>query len=239
MEFNEELFEELKPKVKELLKESRWNHTLGVVDVAEDLALMNNVDPWKAKIAALLHDCAKNLSDEVLDKFLKDNNIDISYLDGYKKVVHSHVGAEYIKNVFKIDDEEMYNAIKYHTTGRPDMSCLEKIVFLADFLDPGRDYKEYAKTFFTARKYAYRNLDEAMQFVLSKLIVDLNRRGKPIYKDTFDANEFYSQFNFPHEDEKRKIINIILLVIAVGIIVAGLIYLKITFKPDVILPINN
>lgn len=238
MEFNEELFEELKPKVKELLKESRWSHTLGVVDVAEDLALMNNVDPWKAKIAALLHDCAKNLSDEVQTKFLDDNNIDISYLDDYQKVVHSHVGAHYIKIVFGIDDEEVINAIKYHTTGRPNMTMLEKIVFLADFLDPGRDYEHYAKTFFTARKYAYRNIDEAMQFVLSKLIVDLNRRGKPIYKDTFDANEYYSKFDFPKKSNKRMIWNIILLVVSVAIIVAGLIYLKLTFAPDMIIPSN-
>lgn len=236
MEFNEELFEQLKPKVKELLKESRWSHTLGVIDVAEDLALMNDVDPWKAKIAALLHDCAKNLSDEVQNKFLEDNNIDISYLDDYHKVIHSHVGAHYIKIVFGIDDEEMINAIKYHTTGRPNMSTLEKIVFLADFLDPGRDYKHYAKTFFAARKYAYRNLDEAMQFVLSKLIVDLNRRGNPIYKDTYDANEYYSKFDFPKEDNKRMIWNIVLLVISVAIIVAGLIFLKINFMPDEIIP---
>lgn len=231
MEFNEELFEELKPKVKELLEETRWNHTLGVIDVAEDLALMNNVDVWKAKIAALLHDCAKQLPQDVQEKFLKDNNIDISYLDNYKKVVHSHVGAHYIKIVFGIDDEEIINAVKYHTTGRPDMTMLEKIVFLADFLDPGRDFEHYAKTFFTARKYAYRNIDEAMQFVLSKLIVDLNRRGNPIYQDTFDANEYYSKMSFPKEDKKRMIWNIVLLVISVAIIVAGLIFLKITYAP--------
>ena len=185
-------FDEVVEEVKKIEKEKRFNHSLGVVKVAEDLAKLNNYDVDKAKLGAILHDCAKNLSDERIEEFCKENNLDFSYLNDYPSILHSHLGYYYAKIEFGIDDEELLLAIKYHTTGHENMTLLEKIIYLADFLDPGRDTTNYQENFDKAKDLSYTNIDEGLKFVLQRTMFYLDLKGvNNIHPDTKKAYDYY------------------------------------------------
>ena len=119
----------------------RKKHTEAVVKVAVNMAKRYEIDITKVRIAALLHDYARNFSNKELIKIVKNNNIEI---DDWEKelpnLLHSPVGAFLAKKEFKIEDKEILNAIRYHTIGRPDMSLIEKIIFIADIIEPNRDF---------------------------------------------------------------------------------------------------
>ena len=92
------------------------------------------------------------------------------------------------RELFHISDE-IYEAIRWHTTGKPDMSTLEKILYLADFIEPTRDFPGLEEL----RKLAYRDLDAAMALALSMCLGDIRRRGREVYKDTLDAYHWYCE----------------------------------------------
>lgn len=183
------IYEKIKKDLKISMTSRRYMHTLGVVQVAEELANINNVEIDKVRLAAIAHDVAKEWSYEEIEEFCKENNLDFSYLEGFKNVLHSHLGAEVIKNWYDVKDEDILNAIKYHTTGRAAMSTLEKIIYLADFLDPGRDVEKYKENFEKAKMYSYENLDKGMSFVLERTLIYLG--DKAVYEDTKKAYEYY------------------------------------------------
>jgi predicted HD superfamily hydrolase involved in NAD metabolism len=119
----------------------RKNHTKAVVEVAVNIAKRYEVDITKVKIAGLLHDYARNLNDKELIKIVENNNIEIDYWEkDLPNLLHSPVGAFLAKKEFKIEDKEILNAIRYHTIGRPEMSLVEKIIFVADIIEPNRDF---------------------------------------------------------------------------------------------------
>ena len=125
------------------LKESRLLHTLGVIDVATELAKIYNVDSKQASRSALLHDCAKYMPLEDMIAICKRNFVELN--DTEKKseaLLHSKAGSCYAYEKYGITDENILNAIKYHTTGRPDMSMLEKIIFVADYIEPNRTHSD-------------------------------------------------------------------------------------------------
>lgn len=119
--------------------EKRYKHSLRVMECAERLSEGKKVDKEKVKLAALLHDCAKYNETKYM-KELKIKQFDEIDPDLSKSVVHSFLGAEVAKKVYNIRDEEILKAIKYHTTGKENMSLLEKIVFLADAIEDERSY---------------------------------------------------------------------------------------------------
>ena len=125
---------------KTKLKPHRWEHTLGVESTAIALARIYGEDEEKASIAALLHDTAKYLPDEESLKVLKGLDIVRQYPEvvEYPKLYHAFVGAEMVKERFPELPEDIIDSIRYHTTGRPDMSRLEKIIFSADYIEPNR-----------------------------------------------------------------------------------------------------
>lgn len=185
-------YEEIVEEVKKIEKEKRFNHSLGVVNVAAELAKINNYDVDKAKLGAILHDCAKNLSEEKINEFCNINNIDLSYLKEYPNILHSHLGYYYAKIEFGIEDEEILNAIKYHTTGHENMTLLEKIIYLSDFLDPGRDTTNYQDNFNKAKELSYTNIDEGVKFVLQRTMFYLELKGiDNIHPDTKKAYDYY------------------------------------------------
>ena len=119
----------------------RKKHTEGVVKVAVNIAKKYEVNINKVKIAGLLHDYARNLDNKELIKIVESNNIEIDYWEKeIPNLLHSPVGAFLAKKEFKIEDKEILNAIRYHTIGRPDMSLIEKIIFIADIIEPNRDF---------------------------------------------------------------------------------------------------
>jgi len=181
--------EEIIKKLSKSLSDERYVHTLGVKEVAIKLAIKYGVDVNKAEIAALLHDCAKEYTKEQSREFCKEHNISLDYLENYPKVLHSHLGYYVAKFDYGIIDEEILESIKYHTTGNERMTKLEKIIYLADFLDPNRNYASYMEEYNETKKLAYEDLDAAMLYCLEFTIKKIPK--ELLYKDTLVAYDYY------------------------------------------------
>lgn len=166
-----EYYKKLRKKVKDVMTKSRYEHTLGVEFTAASLAMRYEIDIDKAEIAGLLHDCAKCIDDE--DKFDDCKKYKIELTDVEKRnpfLIHSKLGAVYANKLYGIDDEEIISAIRFHTTGKPDMTMLEKIIFIADYIEPGRDK---APNLQEIRKMSFMDIDEAMYMVLKDTLAYL------------------------------------------------------------------
>lgn len=172
--------EEIKKYLKENLKESRYNHTLGVCEIALELAELNGVSKEKAEIAALAHDVAKNLSKEEMMKIIKDNNIILSNVAKENmNLWHSIIAPIVAEEKLGITDEDILDAVRWHTTGKEDMSVLTKIIYIADMIEPGRSFPGLEdirkETFEDLDKGVYTGLTHSIQFLLSKnLLIDEN-----------------------------------------------------------------
>lgn len=130
--------------LKENLNEKRYIHTLGTADCAKELAQKFGLDSEKAYLAGLLHDCAKCFSNEkLLDIIHQHLNVEECEMLNYK-TLHAPVSAYIAENEFKITDKEILSAIRWHTLGRLDMTDFEKIVFIADKIEPNTRDKEYS-----------------------------------------------------------------------------------------------
>lgn len=130
---------DIKKDLKEKLSKKRYEHTLGVMYTASAMAMAHGEDIQKAMIAGLLHDCAKYLSDKEKIAACKKYKLEITDLeDKNKELLHAKIGAAFAKDLYKVKDEEILNAIRCHTTGKPDMTPLEEIIFIADYIEPNR-----------------------------------------------------------------------------------------------------
>jgi len=151
------------------------------------LAKFYNVDEKKARLAGLTHDCAKNLNIMEINDLLEKNGYNI---DGMFKnnsnIMHGLVGSIIVKNIMGILDEDVLNAIAYHTTGRISMSKLEKIIYLADYIEPMRNFNGVE----TLRILAYENLNEALLLSFNNTIKYVIDKGELIHKDTIEARNY-------------------------------------------------
>ncbi len=142
-------YTKIKQWLKENLNEERYLHTLGTADCARELAKRFKLDEEKAYLAGLLHDCAKCFSKEKLLEIINKNlEVEESEMLNYK-TLHAPVSAYIAQTEFGIKDEEILSAIRWHTLGKLDMSTFEKIVFLADKIEPNTRDKEYSKKIIT------------------------------------------------------------------------------------------
>lgn len=181
--------EQLRKSMKKVLSESRYRHVLGVEDVCFDLALIYEDDTLKASVAGILHDCVKYMSEAELIQECKKFNLEISETE--KKapyLLHAKLGAVYAREKYGIDDEDILNAITYHTTGRPCMSRLEKILFVADYIEP---YRKPIPMLDKARELAYRNLDEAIIHISESNLKYLSGKGTVIDPLTNETYKYY------------------------------------------------
>ena len=177
--------EKFKEKLIQDIGEKRYKHSLRVAKLAQELAEIHGADKDKAYIAGLIHDCAKYNEENYIDKL----KIDItSYKISSTKdpVLHSFLGAEVAKKVYNIYDRDVLKAIEYHTTGRPDMSDLEKIIFIADAIEPARDFEGIDKI----RKLAFENLNKAMLNLLDSNIIFLIGKKALINPLSFEARNY-------------------------------------------------
>lgn len=134
-------YKEIEIVLKEMLPERRLKHSLNVSKCAVKLSEIYKCDKQKAEIAGLVHDCAKYFTDEQIEDCVRKFNIELDPLEVNNIALsHSVIGSYVAKEVFDIDDEEIINAIKYHTTGRENMSLLEKIIYMADLIEEGRKF---------------------------------------------------------------------------------------------------
>lgn len=139
-------YTQIKKWLKENLNEERYIHTLGTADCAKELAAKYNLDSEKAYLAGLLHDCAKCFSnDKLLDIIHKNLNVEQCEMLNYK-TLHAPVSAYIAEKEFNVQDKEILSAIRWHTLGRLDMSDFEKIIFLADKIEPNTRDKEYCES---------------------------------------------------------------------------------------------
>lgn len=172
--------EEIKLYLKSNLKEKRYIHTLGVASAAKKLAKLNRVSEEKAEIAGLAHDVAKNLSKEQMQKIIYENNIILSDVEkNNSDLWHSIIAPIEAKDKLKIDDEEILNSLRWHTTGKENMSTLEKILYIADMIEMNRNFEgveEIRKlTFEDLDKGVFLGLTHSIEFLLTKnLLIDIN-----------------------------------------------------------------
>ena len=178
--------EELRPIALSYLKPKRMPHVLGTEQEAVRLAERYGADVTKARIAALLHDCTKKLDMDEQLALCKKYHIPLDELERKAlKLLHSKTGAAIARDVFAVDDD-VYNAILYHTTGKPDMTLLEKIIYLADYIEPTRDFPGVE----ALRRTVYEDLDRGLLMGLTMTIDEMEEMGNPVHHMTRDARDY-------------------------------------------------
>ena len=178
--------DELRPVALSYLKPKRMPHVLGTEQEAVRLAERYGADVTKARVAALLHDCTKKLDMAEQLALCERYRIPLDELERKAlKLLHSKTGAAIARDVFAVDDE-VYNAILYHTTGKPDMTLLEKIIYLADYIEPTRDFPGVEEL----RRTVYEDLDRGLLLGLTMTIQEMEELGNPVHHMTRDARDY-------------------------------------------------
>lgn len=184
-------FEEMKLWLKNNLSEEKYFHVLGVEQTARELAIMFNADEEKASLGGLVHDMAKSITTSELLKIIDENNISVSEEERKSlKTLHSPVGAFMAKEIFKITDEDVLNSIRFHTIGRINMSDVEKIVFLADKIEPNTRPLDFREKVLQAIKEK-NSLDAGILICYGATIKSLVDRKLYINKQTIDVWNFF------------------------------------------------
>ena len=175
--------QQLRPVALSYLKGKRVPHVLGTEQEAIRIAQRYGADVQKARVAALLHDCTKKLEMDEQMALCRHYNIPLNELEQKAlKLLHSKTGAEIARDVFGVD-EEVYRAIYWHTTGRAGMTLLEKILYLADYIEPTRDFDGVDEL----RRACYEDLDVGLEMGLSMTVEEMHQRGNPVHPATLEA----------------------------------------------------
>ena len=189
----------IKKYLKKHLTKERYQHTLGVAHTAVAMAMRYNPDTSnaefikRAETAGLLHDCAKCMDNDKKIKICEKNNIPCSDFEiSHPYLLHGKVGAYIAQNKFDILDEDSLQAITWHTTGRPEMSLLEKIIFIADYIEPSRNPIPELDVI---RQLAFVDIDKAMEKILSNTLKFLEKKGNPMDKMTQITYDSYVSVN--------------------------------------------
>lgn len=176
---------QLRPVALSYLKHKRIPHVLGTEQEAIRLAERYGADVEKARRAALLHDCTKKLDMEEQLALCRRYGIQLDELEQKAlKLLHSKTGAAIARDVFGVDDD-IYSAIWYHTTGHANMTKLEKIIYLADYIEPSRDFPGVDKL----RKVCYEDLDRGLLMGLEMTIEEMTSMGNPVHHATVEARD--------------------------------------------------
>lgn len=184
-----EISQKLRKSLEKELKPDRFDHTLGVAYTAANMAFIHGEDVEKALIAGFLHDCAKCMSHEDQIKICEKNKIEISEVEKRNhSLLHAKVGMFLARTKYDVYDTDILNAIRWHTTGREDMSLLEKIIYIADFIEPNRKPLEDMNTI---RQEAYTDIDRCLAHILHNSVIYLKTIGKEIDDATMIAYEYY------------------------------------------------
>ena len=187
---------------KELQKEltaNRYRHTLGVTYTACALAMVHGEDIDRARLAGLLHDCAKCISNSDKIKMCRNNNIDVTEFEiEHPVLLHAKLGVYLARKKYNVTDEEILSSINWHTTGCPRMTLLEKIVFISDYIEPNRDK---APNLAEIRAMAFEDIDQAMYMILRDTVAYLSENPKSMDRTTLSAYEYYK--NLAYEKAER------------------------------------
>lgn len=180
--------------LKATLRPKRFGHTLGVAYTAANLAAVHNIDEEKAFLAGLLHDCAKFYEKEEQVTLCEEAGISLTEMERRNPaLIHGKLGAFYAKTKYQVEDKEVLSAIRYHTTGHPDMTTLEKIIYLADYIEPGRSMECKPHSLQNVRIACFQNLDEGMRMALENGILYLQEKNQPIDTISLETYEWYQK----------------------------------------------
>ena len=179
---------EIELKLKNMLPERRLRHSLNVAKCAIGLSKIYNCDENKAEIAGLIHDCAKYFDNEQVKECVEKYNISLDELEKNNIALsHSTIGAYVAKEEFNINDEDIINAIKYHTTGKENMSLLEKVIYMADLIEEGRNFPGVDEL----RKLTYEGkLDDAIVLSFNNTIKFVINNNQLIHPRTVKARNY-------------------------------------------------
>lgn len=206
----EEKVAEIKRSLRKVLDHKRYQHTIGVAYTAVSLAMRYRADLRQAELAGLLHDCAKfgtkkKSESEFYAKQLEKcekYHIELSEVERRNPaLIHAKLGAYLAAHKYGVTDPEVLSAIRKHTTGTPDMTMLEKIVFLADSIEPGR--KPFA--YLTEIRYAaFTDIDEAVYMVTKNTLDYLKTKRGAIDPITVRTYEYYERLHWRKQNQKRE-----------------------------------
>lgn len=175
--------DQIKAIIQQQLSKKRYEHTLRVAEVAIKLAKTYDVQADKAELAALCHDLAKEFPAERLKRIIQESDLPKDLLNFHQELWHGPAASIMIKEDFGIDDEEIMSAIRYHTTGKANMSSLDLIIYVADYIEPGRGFSGLDEV----RQIAYESLHHAGWMVSRNTIQYLMAKKATIYPDSFHA----------------------------------------------------
>lgn len=184
------MYEEIKKTLKKTLSKRRYIHSLGVADEAKRLASIYGADTDKAYLAGLLHDCAKEINSAVQLSMCEDLGVELDEITRRNPgLIHGPLGAEIAKLDYGIDDERILGAIRWHTVGKAGMTLLEKIIYIADFTEPNRDFDGVDEL----RRTVNSDLDEAILLSVAQHTEILAKRGADMHPNTiFMRNDLIS-----------------------------------------------
>ena len=182
-----QVYKDIQKKLKKELDKKRYVHTLGVAYTALNLAMAHGEDLGCAYLAGLLHDNAKCLSPKEKLSLCKKHGIKPNEAEAHNPdLLHAKLGAALAKDRFEIEDEAVLSAICYHTTGKPDMSTLEKIIYIADYIEPNR---RMLPGLSEIRSMAFKDLDQTMVMILENTLSHLKNKKTmidPLTQETWD-----------------------------------------------------
>ena len=183
-------WKEIEEKLKNTLDEKRYRHTLGVSYTAAAIAMAHGADVQKARLAGILHDCAKYIPKEDRLRLCTENGIEVTEIERKNtSLLHSKLGVYIAKRDFKIEDEEIFGAIRWHTTGHPGMTLLEQIIYIADYIEPNRDDDMVISE--EIRKTAYTNLDKCCKLIMEHIVEYIRSSAKEMDEMTLEAYNYY------------------------------------------------
>ncbi|OAS85002.1 MULTISPECIES: bis(5'-nucleosyl)-tetraphosphatase (symmetrical) YqeK [Metabacillus] len=169
--------------VAEQITEHRYVHTIGVMETAVQLARYYGQDPKKAELAAIFHDYAKFRPKAEMKQIIEEQQMSKELLEHNSELWHAPVGAYLVEKEVGITDQDVLSAIKYHTSGRPNMTLLEKIIYVADYIEPGRHFPGVEEV----RELAQSDLDLALIKSLQNTMMFLLKKNQAVYPDTFQT----------------------------------------------------
>lgn len=180
---------QLRKAMKKVQDSKRYEHTLGVAYTAAALAMRYHASVKDAQTAGMLHDCAKCLSDEKRLSVCEKQHIPVTEVERRNPfLLHAKVGAYLAEKKYGVRDSDILNAIQYHTTGRKNMSLLEKIVFISDYIEPGR---KQAPNLQEIRQLAFIDIDKAMIRILEDTVAYLKEGNREVDPATEDTLNYY------------------------------------------------
>jgi predicted HD superfamily hydrolase involved in NAD metabolism len=176
--------ETLIQELKGMLSEKRYNHSIRVMKTCEELATIYLGDIEKCKLAGLLHDCAREIPKDKLLEMASSEGLELGVVEQCQPdLIHSHISAIIARDSFGIDDAEVLSAIRCHTTGKENMSLIDKILFVSDFIEPDRNFSGVDEI----RRMAYNDLDDALYMVFKSIIMYVVEQGNMLHPNTVNA----------------------------------------------------